>query len=194
MKYVFFVNQKIINTMRYTYLLIIGLILTSSCKGDQRVVLFDMIYPNIVFDIPAGLNASAIPQVLDLDNFQSNIDAYLQENNLSIEEIDAIRPSSATLTAINNEADYDFLGGISIRICPRNTESCREAEEVFYLEGRDLYQRAGSRVELLPTLINAKRQLQEQRFKLEVWLFLNEISPTRISSRLNLRFEAVRDE
>lgn len=180
--------------MRSFYGLTIGLLLLMGCQGDQRVVLFEIIYPNIVFEIPAGLSASAIPQVLDLDNFASNIDAYLREHNLSIEEVDAIRPTSATLLAINNNADYDFLGGISIRICPRNTESCREAEEVFYLEGRDLYQRAGSRVELLPTLINAKRQLQEQRFKLEIWLFLNEISPTSISSRLDLQFEAVRNE
>jgi hypothetical protein len=179
--------------MRLRITIITCLLLGVACQNDNREVLFDMVFPNILFDIPAGLPAGAIPQVLDFDNFASNIDEYLRENNLTLEQIDAIHPNVANMRAINNDGDYDFLGGISIRMCPRNTESCREAEEVFYLEGRDLYRRAGSSVELLPTLINAKRQLQEDRLKLEIWLFLNEVSPTSIRTRLDLQFEAVRE-
>lgn len=179
-------------SMRYLIsFVIIGLL--AACRGDNREVLFDLIYPNIVFTIPAGLSAGAVPQVLEFDNFESRIDDYLREYNADIETIDAIRPAQATMTAIDNDGDYAFLGGISIRVCPRNTESCREAEEVFYLEGRDLYRRAGSTVDLLPTLINAKRQLKEERVKLEIWLFLNEVSPTSIRTRLDLQFQAVRE-
>lgn len=180
--------------MRYSYVLFLLLAgLLAACRGDNRDVLFDIVYPNITFTIPAGLSGGAVPQVLEFDNFDSQIDDYLKEYGQNIETIDAIRPAQATMTAINNDADYDFLGGISIRVCPRNTESCREAEEVFYLEGQDLYRRAGSTVDLLPTLINAKRQLQEERVKLEIWLFLNEVSPTSIRTRLDLQFQAVRE-
>lgn len=179
--------------MRIWLFVTLALLALSACRSDNRQVLFDLVYPNINFTIPAGLNAGPVPQVLDIDQFASNIDAYLDENNLSLEQIDAIRPRSATLTAIDNDGTYAFLGGISIRVCPRNTESCREAEEVFYLEGRDIYRRAGSTVDLLPTLINAKRQMQEDRFKLEIWLFVNDISPNALRTRLDMQFEAVRE-
>jgi len=180
--------------MRYPHIVFaLILALVAACRGDNEDVLFEIVYPNITFTIPAGLSAGAVPQVLEFDNFESRIDEYLREHGQAIETIDAIRAARATMTAIDNDGDYAFLGGISIRMCPRNTESCREAEEVFYLEGRDLYRRAGSTVDLLPTLINAKRQLQEERVKLEVWLFLNEVSPTSIRTRLDLQFQAVRE-
>ena len=50
----------------------------------------------------------------------------------------------------------------------------------------------GNQIRLLPTLINAKRLLSKERFKLELWFYLYQVSPISIPCRLEMEFEAVR--
>ena len=159
------------------------------CTKDNRVRLFEMVFPNIVFEIPAGVGGSAIPQVYELDNLQSNIRFYLNQSGLDTSVITGISPVAANLTAIDNNAEYDFLREVSIRICPRGSATCSPAEEVFYID--NLIGREGTQLRLLPTLINARRMLVQDRFKLEILFFFRDITPTRIRTRLDMSFEAV---
>jgi hypothetical protein len=147
-----------------------------------------MIYPNIIFEMPAGLTGS-LPRVFALDDLRTNFRAYLAENNMDTSRIRAIEPISATLEALSNER-FDFLREVSIRICAETSASCNIAEEVFYLD-KIQNQRVGSELRLLPTLINAERVLSRDRFKLEVWFSFFGVSPSTIPIKMDLRFDAI---
>jgi hypothetical protein len=147
-----------------------------------------MIYPNILFDMPAGL-AGSLPRVFEVNGLQTNYRAYLNEFSVDTALITGIEPISAILTALTDER-FDFLREVSVRICDADSPSCNVAEEVFYLDNIQ-NQRIGSELRLLPTLINAERVLSQDRFKLEVWFYFFGVSPSTIPIKLDLRFDAV---
>lgn len=163
-------------------------LLLSTCRQDNRQTLFEMIYPNIVFEMPAGLTGS-LPRVFEQNGLRTNFRAYLNEFNVDTALITGIEPISATLAALTDER-FDFLREVSIRICDAESASCNVAEEVFYLDNIQ-NQRVGSELRLLPTLINAERVLTQERFKLEVWFYFFGVSPSTIPIKLDLRFDAV---
>jgi hypothetical protein len=147
-----------------------------------------MIYPNIVFEMPAGLTGS-LPRVFEQNGLRTNFRAYLTEFNVDTALITGIEPISASLTALTGER-FDFLREVSVRICDAESASCNIAEEVFYLD-KIQTQRVGSELRLLPTLINAERILSQERFKLEVWFYFYGVSPATIPIKMDLRFDAV---
>lgn len=167
-----------------------SLMLLAACQRDQRERIFEMIYPNVNFEIPAGLPAGPVPRALVFDDFPSNIRFYLQSYNTDTSMIGGILPLSATIVALDN-SDFDFIREVSVRICPQGSGSCTPADEVFYID--DLQRnRIGSQIRLLPTLINAKRNLAKERFKVEIWFYLFANSTFPIPCRLDMRFEAVK--
>ena len=162
--------------------------LMAGCRGDNRITIFEMIYPNIQFEMPAGLTGT-LPRVFEQDGLRTNFRAYLQEFNVDTSQIAGIEPISATLSSLNGER-FNFLREISIRICDARSEGCNAVEEVFYLDNMQ-NQRIGDEVRLLPSLIDAERILSQDRFKLEIWFFFFGTSPTSIPMKLDLRFDAV---
>ncbi|MCB9081304.1 MAG: hypothetical protein H6555_06295 [Lewinellaceae bacterium] len=168
---------------------LILILLMSGCRGDNRERLFDMVYPNIRFEIPAGLGG-LLPRVFEIENFATGIKGYLGEG-VDTTTITGIRPASATLTILDSGADFRFLREVSVRICTTGSPECRAGEEVFYLD--DLAnRRVGNELKLIPTLINARRLLIRDRVKVEVLFYLQDITPQTLSARLDMRFEAVR--
>lgn len=167
---------------------ILPLMLLTTCRQDNRQKLFEMIYPNILFDMPAGLTGS-LPRVFEMNGMRTNFRAYLNEFSVDTALITGIEPISATLRALTDER-FDFLREVSIRICEAESASCNIAEEVFYLDNIQ-NQRIGSELRLLPTLINAERVLTQERFKLEVWFYFFGVSPSSIPIKMDLRFDAV---
>ncbi|MBV6427620.1 MAG: hypothetical protein KIPDCIKN_02142 [Haliscomenobacter sp.] len=168
----------------------IGFLVLVSCQKDQRERIFEMDYPNIPFSIPAGLSPGPIPRALVLDNFSSNLRYYLTTYSTDTSAIGAILPLSANIRSLD-DTDLDFIQEVSVRICPQGSGACTPADEVFYIN--DLQRnRIGSQIRLLPTLVNAKRNLSKERFKLEIWFYLYDLSPYAIPCRLDMRFEAVR--
>lgn len=162
----------------------------ASCQKDQRERIFEMDYPNIPFSIPAGLSPGLVPRALVLDDFSSNLRYYLTTFQTDTSAIGAILPLSANIRALD-DTDLDFIQEVSVRICPQGSGACTPADEVFYIN--DLQRnRIGSQIRLLPTLVNAKRNLSKERFKLEIWFYLYDLSPYTIPCRLDMRFEAVR--
>ena len=115
-------------------LFITGLIagLFMGCGKDSPERLFQMFYPNIRFEIPAGLPSGAIPWALVVDNQLTQYDFYLQQNNVENEEVQAINAASATLTALDN-FDFDFIFAISVRICaePISDRRTRPTRSLF---------------------------------------------------------------
>lgn len=164
--------------------------LLMACQRDQRERIFEINYPNITFNIPAGLAPGVIPRTLVLDDFSSNLRYYLDTYKSDTSAIRAIQPFSAQISALDL-TDLDFIQEISVRMCPQGSTSCTRADEVFYIDRLHL-ERVGNQIKLLPTLVNAKKILSKERFKLEIWFYLYRVSPYTIPCRLEMSFEAVR--
>ncbi len=166
------------------------ILLGIGCRKDSGERIFDMIYPNILFEIPAGLNPN-FQQVFEIPVVPTGIDAYLSENQIDTALIRAIVPFSARLTSLDGSAfDYDFVEAVSIRICDPIKPNCFDGEEVFYID--DLRGRGGQEIRLIPGLRNARRDLIRQNFRLEVVFFFAYTTPYSVRSRLQMNFEAVK--
>jgi len=149
-----------------------------------------MVYPNFLFDIPAGLTGS-LPRVFTLDDLRTNFQEYLRNNNTDTSFVKGIEPISANLIALDGQP-FDFLQEVSIRICSNTLAQCSASDEVFYLD-RIQSNRITNELQLLPTLIDAERILSQDRFKLEVWFYFFGVSPSTIPVKMDLRFDALRD-
>jgi len=171
------------------YLSIFGL-LVSACRQDNGERVFEMVFPNITFEIPAGLNAT-FQQVFQIPLVPTNIDTYLAENGTDTALITAIAPFTATLTSLEGVAfDYDFVEGISIRICDPVKPACFDGDEVFYID--NLQGRGGQTIRLIPGLRNAKRDLIRRHFRMEAVFFFAYTTPYSVRSRLQMNFEALK--
>lgn len=165
------------------------ILLMFSCRREKQERLFEMVYPNIGFQIPAGVSPS-LPRVFEVSSMATNIDAYLKQYSTDTMEIKGINPYAATLTSLDNRLDFDFIREISVRICPEGQAPCSQIDEMFYIDNLD--QREDNEVRLLPSLRNAKKQLLKKKFKLEVVFFMYYSPPYFVESRLDLVFEAVK--
>jgi hypothetical protein len=165
------------------------ILIAVGCPKDNRIRLFEMFYPNIVFELPAGLSA-AFPRVFEVPVIATNFEAFLRNAAIDKELINGITPYSARISSLDPGLRYDFLREVSIRICATGTAPCTPADEVFYIDR--LQRREDDRIDLLPTLRNVKGLLSGQAFKLEVVFFLDVTSPYNVESKLDIFFEAIK--
>lgn len=165
-------------------------VILAGCRKDSGERIFEMIFPNIAFEIPAGLNSN-FQQVFEIPLVPTNIDVYLAENGTDTSLVRAITPFSARLTSLEGSAfDYDFVEAISVRICDPARSTCFDGDEVFYID--NLRGRGGQDIRLLPGLRNAKRDLVRKNFRLEVVFLFNSTTPYSVRSRLQMNFEALK--
>ncbi len=165
-------------------------LMTVGCRKDGGERIFEMLFPNIVFEIPAGLNPN-FQQVFELQVVPTSIDAYLSDFQTDTTLIRAILPLSARLTSLDGNAfGYGFMEAVSVRICDPVKPNCFDGDEVFYID--DLRGRAGQEIRLIPGLRNARRDLIRRNFRLEVVFVFNSTTPYSVRSRLQMNFEAVK--
>lgn len=174
--------------MKKLWIGILAIVLAGACTKDRREPLFDMFYPNFELLIPAG-QSFTLPFTLARRGINTNIDFYLQENNVDTAVITEIAPISARLTSFDG-FNYDFLNRISIRLCPDTDRPCTEADEVFYIDRLQI-DRPGSRIDLLPGLRNVRRDLIREKFRLEVVFFLAFSPGLNYDTRLDMTFRAL---
>lgn len=164
------------------------------CQKDDLVVAFRMEYPNLTFDIPAGLN-TLDSHFFILRSIPTNKNFFFGNNDEA--SIVEITPSFARIVGLqSNLADYGFINEIVVRICQDNevnqtnvVEKCRR--EIFFREGIPL--NVGNRVDLLPNSNNLKAELTEETFTVVLVLRrLRDFSPINIPSRLEMQFQAKR--
>lgn len=168
------------------------ILLFTTCKKDKRERLFEIQIPNITFDIPAGLSG-VLPRVFELDNLTTGTIALAKNANVDTALITEIRPVAATLSSIQGNGDYSFLREVAIRVCRSKSQQCFSTDEAFNIVYND-DRRIGSRINLNPSLPNLRRTLIRDRFKLEILFYVKSgaVSPTAISTRLDMVFEAVK--
>ena len=173
------------NVVACLALILLGL----GCGKDNRDFIFEMVYPDINFEIPAGLGTFTA-HVFEVPEMQSNIDFYLSNNSLDTSEIVAINPVFARIQALDAGVNFEYIREISLRLCPTGPEPCTAIDEVFFIDNFTTLR--GDRIDLVPSLRNAKRDLTEQEFKMEVVFVFNYITPYSVACRMDLNFEAVR--
>lgn len=176
--------------MRTVKIISILSILAFGCREDNGERIFEMFYPEIFFEIPAGLNSN-FQQVFEIPLVASDIEDYLVANQTDTALIRAILPFSARLTSLDGSAfDYEFVEAVSIRICDPAKASCFDGEEVFYID--NLRGRGRQDIRLIPGLRNARRDLIRPFFRLEVVFAFAYPTPYSVRSRLQLSFEALK--
>jgi hypothetical protein len=176
--------------MRTAKILFILSILAFGCQEDNGERIFEMFYPEIFFEIPAGLNSN-FQQVFEIPLVATDIEDYLVANQTDTALIRAILPFSARLTSLDGSAfDYEFVEAVSIRICDPVKPSCFDGEEVFYID--NLRGRGRQDIRLIPGLRNARRDLIRPFFRLEVVFAFAFPTPYSVRSRLQLSFEALK--
>lgn len=171
----------------YTILFLLFAIIATSCTKDNGQYLFEMFYPNNLFEIPAGVGG-AFPREVEWSRVQTNIDLYSSQAGVDTSVITNISPTSATISSLDDNLDFFFVQEVSIRICPTSQQDCQPADEVFYIDR--LNGEAGETIRLLPTLRNVRKQMLGKEFKLEALFFLNSTTPYRMDAKLDMNFEA----
>lgn len=174
--------------MKKLGILLLVVLLYVGCKKDGRERIFELLYPNFIFTLPSGISPFSAP-AFAFNNESTNIDLYLQESNTDTSAILAINPYSARITALNNTA-FDFLDGVSVRICPAGLEECDAFDEAFYLD--NMRNRTYTTIELLPSLRNFKPLLSAKKYRMEVVFMMNDFTPVTIECKFDMSFEAVR--
>jgi len=158
-----------------------------SCRGDRRVVLFRLYYPTIRIQIPAGLSG-ILPRVYVLDPVATQIRNFLPAG-LDTALISRIEPERARLISLDEGLPFYWLREISVRICQPGAVSCQAVEEMFYQN--DLAQRRPAlEIDMFPTLVNARKQMVRNTFRLELWLYMQDVTPREIPARLEMEFAA----
>lgn len=163
--------------------------LSMACSRESRERLFEINYPNTLFNLPAGLSSN-IAWGYNRSDIPSNFRNLVKANNSDTAVIAGVFPYSARITALDG-LDYNFVEQVSILMCSNEKSKCSLiSDEVFYID--DLRGRARGNIELLPTPRNIEKLLSEERYRLEIVFYFRNTSPYLIESRLDMLFEATK--
>lgn len=175
--------------MKQYFFLIIIITLIISCVRDNRERIFEVVYPNLLFTLPAGLNG-ATPWGYALADVPSRFRNLVKANNSDTAVIAGVLPYAATITS-RDGSDFKFVEGVSILMCSNTKSQCSLiSDEVFYID--DLRGRARDEIKLLPTERNIEKLLSEEQFRLEIVFYFRNSTPYSVDSKLDMVFEAVK--
>lgn len=159
-----------------------SLFLFMGCKKDP-VNRFDMIYPELYFTIPAGLDPFRI-HFIEIRDIPFNKQFYFNQQGVSNPEAVVIQPKSARISSIFGDFDYDFIDRISILIA--DAERPDHYFEVYFRDPLPL--RVGPFLDLIPTLLDIHQIVKSDRFNLRLRIQLRATTPAFIESRLDYIF------
>ena len=176
-------EQKRMMVMRICLLMLLVLGVVSCRNDDEADFLFELPYQT-TFTIPAGLDP--FQGHFFIRKVDSRMAANLSERTLTEEDILSVDPRAATMTAVGSNARYNFIREVSVRIYAEDPQNNPTApwKELFYRDDNNLLD-AGSLVDLIPSLVNAREEALEKEFYIVVVLFLRTPSPQSIDTRLD---------
>jgi len=165
------------------------LFLVIACARDSRERIFEINYPNILFNLPAGLSSN-IAWGYSRSDIPTNFRNIVKANNSDTAVIAGVYPFAARISSLDG-FDYDFVEQVSILMCSNEKNQCSLiSDEVFYID--NLRGRAREVIELLPTERNIEKLLTEEQYRLEIVFYFRNSTPYLVESRLDLLFEAVK--
>ncbi len=169
--------------MRKFFLLLFPIFLLANCTKDSRIVLFEMNYPNRIFEIPAGLSAVESFHV-KIDNIQSEIDNYLANRNITKEDVSSILPGEFVLSSLDG-TPLDFMYEVSVRIHSNTNPNVEK--EIFYDDR--VYENTGATLSLIPNENDLSEILYEDFYSLDIGLIRLRDTPNHtVEMRFDLKF------
>ena len=158
-------------------LLLLGLF---SCKKDELGPGFEMPYV-AEFNIPPGINAFDT-HYFYIDNLSSRYTSLLDQQGLTDEQVKSINTQQSGLYGIFGDENLGFISEASLRVFDERTPN--DWVEIAYRQPTPL--EPGSRLDLIPSLVDAKKYFSESRFSLVVVLRLRNTTSMEVRLRLNL--------
>lgn len=152
--------------------LILGLLIMSipSCKNNDQNFLFEVNH-SFVIDVPAGQSAFQ-SIVFPFENVQSLIVQELTNRGMSIDDVNLIQTSRASLILNSFEGDFSAFRSIVSNIYLGPDPADNPFEAGYTIEIRD---RFTERLDIVPSLTNLVDVLTKDRFNIEL-----ELAPRRI--------------
>ncbi|MDX2136027.1 MAG: hypothetical protein SFV52_14680 [Saprospiraceae bacterium] len=169
---------------RLTVPILLALLGLFSCKKDETKPGFDMPY-QVTFDIPPGINAFDT-HYFNLFNISSQYQTFLAQQGVPDSLIVSINTQQAGMSGIFGDESFNFIQEVSLRIFDERKPD--DWLEIAYRSPTPL--EPGNRLDLIPTLVDARRFLQNPRFSLAVVLRLRQTPPVEVPVRLNLVMRA----
>jgi hypothetical protein len=166
----------------YFLLGFLALLGTFACKKDSTSR-FDMLYPELYFTIPAGLDPFRI-HFIELRNIPLNKDFYFNLHNVNDPDAVRIQPRAARITSLFGDVDMDFVDRISILVS--STDNPDQFFELFYRDPLPL--RIGSFIDMIPTLLDFRQVIKTDAINLRIRMQLRAPTPSFIESRLDYSF------
>lgn len=160
------------------------MLLVSACKqisnGDR---LFEVPYPIVEFDIPAGrpsFQSIVVPQ----NSIPTGLLDAMQQANVSADEIDVFGGLRARVVSLTGE-DFSDIDRIELRACPvGTTNGCSSTLDIMFSQD-DLFRRRQQTVDLSPGLINFRELfLGSDNVRIELIFFPGTTTSRALEGRL----------
>ncbi|PHI18408.1 hypothetical protein CEQ90_18065 [Lewinellaceae bacterium SD302] len=167
------------------------ILLAFGCQNDRGEQLFRIDYQPLDLTLPAGQPAFQ-SFVIARPEMNSQLQQALDDNNVSLEDVDEIGGTFARISSLSGE-DFSQLREVNLRICPVGQENgCDQFDVLFSLD--DLYLRRDLVLNLNPGLRNFKELVASGNFRMELVFFFGETSSQTIDFRLEWGIRGVSRE
>ena len=154
------------------------------CKKDEVTPGFDMIYQQ-EFSIPPGVGPF-VTHHFYLKNLFTRYEALLMQAGKTDAEIVGILPVQAAIEGVFGDANFNIVEEAILRIYQENDPN--GYIEVAYRFPTPID--PSNRLDLIPSLADAKRIMSEDRFSIDLLLRLRNTTSEDIPVRLSLQFKA----
>ncbi len=177
--------------IRYIFSLTLILLLALGCRGDaEGVRLFEVTYPVIEFDIPAG-QAPFSSFVVAQPNLATGFTEAIADAGLDANDVDLVGGLRARVTSLTGD-DFGQFERIELRACPvGQAGGCDRFDLLFSVS--DLFRRRQLSVPLNPGLRNFRELFLEDRMQVELVMFAGEFTSVSLQARLEWSVQAVGD-
>lgn len=173
--------------MKYKYYigLLMLVILAPSCVRENGGRNFEMVYDNILFTMPAGLNPFEIHYFV-LRDIPLNKVFYFEQNNVTDQTKWRIKPQAARLLSVFGSVDYDFIEEAAVVLFTDDQPNLNL--ELFFRNPIPLNQ--GPSLDLVPTLADIQSLLKTDKINLRVKLRLRAPTPEFVETFLSFKLLA----
>lgn len=175
--------------MRHTTIILLACLALFGCvqDNDSRPG-FDMIFRD-QFEIPAGINVFAVHHFY-LRNLPTRFLTLVDQQGKAPGDVTGVLTGEGALTALFGDGDFSFITEVSVRAYKEG--NVNDYIEVAYRQPVPL--RPGARIDLIPSLADSKRFLQEERVSFDVAIWLRDIPKQSTPVQFDLRLRAVLGE
>ncbi len=170
---------------RYSPFIIILLGLLVGLQGCQREIVKPLFEVESVatLTIDAGLNTIETHHY-KIEDIASTLLAQLKTRNLSMDDIQVIKPQVVVFTSLDNETHFSFIQAVTVDIYTRKNPI--EAEIAFQ---EFIPLNTKSELTLFPSLLNIKEYLSEELFSIDIGLRVRSFLNRNVDVRIDIIFQ-----